>query len=267
MRPPAASPSHRLPGQALAGTPSHSSIEQREGTVMIPKRLHYVWVGGPVPARYQAFIDGWRRLHADWEIVAWNESNIDLSHPSIAAAYRAKKWATVADIARLMAVAEQGGIYLDTDFEVLQPLDSLLHHRCFLSFQGAVKASDLVGNGCFGAVAGHWFIREALRTVLAMRPIPFGLDRPTRYGPKLITRLLRQHGLRDEVPEGTDIKDIRILPAPVFFPYPHGARFTPDCIQDNTLAIHWWDSSWVKDLPLPLRMARRVKRGLVRVGA
>jgi hypothetical protein len=237
-----------------------SSSESSGAAAMIPKRLHYVWVGGPFPARYQAHVDGWRRLHPDWEITRWSEANIDLSHPLIAKAYRLRKWSTVADIARLMAVHGHGGIYLDTDIEVLQPLDSLLRQRCFLAFQGTAKASDLVANGCFGAVAGHWFIGEALQAVLRLRPIPFGLDRPTRYGPKLITRLLRRHGLRQEAPDGVDIGDIRILPAPVFFPYPYGAEFTPACIRDTTLAVHWWDRSWAKDLPLPVRMAQAVKR-------
>lgn len=220
---------------------------------MIPKRLHYVWVGGPMPDTYRANIDGWRRVHPDWDVVAWNESNIDLSHPLLVEAYRNRKWAKVADIARLVAVREQGGVYLDTDFAVLRPLDPLLRHRCFFAFQGSEKASDLVANGCFGAEPGHWFIREALETVLRMRTVPFNLDRPTRYGPKLITRLLRSHGLAAEGPEGATVRDIKICPTPVFFPYSYGGTYTPDCVRDCTLAVHQWGASWKRPKPWPVR--------------
>ena len=212
-------------------------------------------------------IDGWRQVNPEWEVIGWNESNIDLSHPLIAEAYRNRKRAKVADIVRLMAVHDQGGVYLDTDIEVLRPLDSLLQHRCFFCFQGSTKESDLVANGCFGAERGHWFIKEALQTLLAMRTIPFGLDRPTRYGPKLITRLLRGHGLERTVPEGVQLKDIFVCPSPVFFPYPYDGTFTPDCIKDNTLAIHYWDQSWDSTVPLPMRIARSVKQRIERAMA
>ncbi|MDJ0390005.1 glycosyltransferase [Roseomonas sp. E05] len=229
---------------------------------MIPKRLHYVWVGGRLPDRYAGFIEGWRRLHPTWEVMAWNESNIDFSHPLIAEALRNCKWAKVADIARMVAVHKYGGIYLDTDFELLKPLDPLTEEACFVALQGETQASDLVANGVFGAEPGHWFVAETLRTLLSMRTIPFGLERPTRYGPKLVTRLLWRHGLRENTVGGTRLKDILVLPAPVFFPYPFEGTFTPDSIVAETLAIHHWEKSWGGTLPAPLRLARKVKRHL-----
>jgi hypothetical protein len=225
---------------------------------MIPKRFHYVWVGGPMPDRYCAFVEAWKRLHPDWEFVRWSEHNIDFSHAPLREAYKQRRWAKVSDIARLMAVHRHGGIYLDTDFEVLKPLDTLLHNQCFLSFQGADKPSDLLANGCMGAVPGHSFIGEALETVLRMKTLPFGFDRPTRYGPKLVTRLMRRRGLRAEeanVQEEAIFGDIRIYPARVFFPYPYGAEFTPGCITEDTLAVHFWEPSWHASLPFHIRLA------------
>lgn len=229
---------------------------------MIPKRLHYVWVGGPLPERYRANLEGWRRLNPGWEVVGWDENNIDFSHPLLAEAYRNRKWSKVSDIARLRAVLEQGGVYLDTDFTVVRPLDPVLRHRCFFAFQGAAKRSDMVANGCFGAEAGHWFVREALEAVLRLRTIPFNLERPTRYGPKLVTRLLRAHGLAAETPEATQLRDIHIYPAPVFFPYPYQGVFTPECVRENTLAVHHWGASWKRPAPWALRRAAGLLRQL-----
>lgn len=234
---------------------------------MIPKRIHYVWVGGPLPDRYRRFVEGWQRLHPDWEFVHWNESNIDFTCGPLQAAYQQRQWAKVSDIARLIAVHRHGGIYLDTDFEVLRPLDRLLENQCFLSFQDAEKPSDLLANGCFGAVPDHWFIREALEAVLRIRSLPFGFDRPTRYGPKLITRLMRQHGLWAEEADTAKeavVGDIRIYPWRVFFPYPYGAEFTPACITDDTLAVHFWDRSWSTSLPRHIRLAQAARKRIFR---
>lgn len=234
---------------------------------MIPKRIHHVWVGGPMPLRYRGFIEGWQRLHPGWELVCWNEDNIDFSHAPLREAYRKRRWATVSDIARLMAVQAQGGIYLDTDFRLIRPLDPLLGNACFLSFQDADKPSDLISNGCFGAVPGHWFITEALEQVLRLRELPFGLDRPTRYGPKLITRLMRRHGLRAEETDTRQaalVGDIRVLPWRVFFPYPYGAEFTPGCITEDTLGIHFWERSWSASLPLPIRLGQAARSRISR---
>lgn len=227
---------------------------------MIPKRLHYVWVGGPLPDKQRAFIESWRSSNPDYEVVAWNESNIDLTIPAIAQAYARRRWSTVADIARLMAVHEQGGIYMDTDFRVYRSLNSLLHHRCFFAFQHEEHPTDWVCNGVFGAEAAHPFIKAALDAVLRLRSNWLGLDRPTKYGPKLITRLLRERGLRHYSPQGVLIEDIFICPKTFFFPFSYGEEFHADCITSQTFAAHFWERSWSKDVPAPVRWAQSVLR-------
>ena len=122
---------------------------------LIPRRLHFVWVGSKLPEKQRAFIETWRDTNPSYEIVAWSEDSIDLTIPAIATAYRRKRWATVADIVRLIAVYEQGGIYLDTDFRVYRPLDQLLTHRCFFAFQHEHHPTDWVCNGVFGAIPRH----------------------------------------------------------------------------------------------------------------
>ncbi len=218
--------------------------------------IHYVWVGSPLPDKQRAYIESWRRTNPSYEVVCWNESNIDFSVPLIQEAYRRGRWATVADIARLTAVHQHGGIYLDTDFEVYRPLDRLLGDRCFCAFQREADPTDWVCNGVFGAEPAHWFVRDVLTQALSLRPGPFGIERPTRYGPKLFTSLLRQRGLTAYSPRGVRIEDVFIHPVPVFFPFGWKEQFTPECIAPDIIAAHFWEKSWEKDVPAFLRLAK-----------
>jgi hypothetical protein len=229
---------------------------------MIPKRLHYVWVGGPMPDRQRAFIESWRVTNPDYEIVRWNEDNIDMKLPAIARAYARRRWATVADIARLIAVQQQGGIYLDTDIQLRRRLDSLLHHRCFFAFQYEQHPTDWVCNGVFGAEPGHPMVTAALQAVLQLRPIVFGLDRPTRYGPKLITRMLVQHGLRHYARDGVMVNGVFVCPTQWFFPYAYGETFDENLVTADTFGIHFWEGSWKKDVPAPIRWAKAARQML-----
>ncbi len=77
---------------------------------MIPRKIHYVWVGGPLPESKARLIAGWRDQNPNYELVRWSEDNIDFSIPMLRHAYQEKRWSKVADIVRLMAVHAQGGI-------------------------------------------------------------------------------------------------------------------------------------------------------------
>jgi hypothetical protein len=225
---------------------------------MIPKRIHYVWVGGALPAAQRAYIDSWRATNPDYELVLWNEDNIDFSVELLKRSYSERKWAKVADIARLMALYQQGGIYLDTDIQVFKSLDPLLNYKCFFGFQTGENTADLVANGVIGAEPGHWFVRRALTELLSMQPKPFGLDRPTSYGPKLITRLLRKEGLRGYAPEGAWVKDIFVCPTTYFFPFAYGEEFHESCITPETFGAHFWEKSWEQSLPPWMRLAKSI---------
>ena len=231
---------------------------------MIPKIIHYVWVGGPLPPSNTRLIEGWRERNPGYEVHRWSEDNIDFSVPAIQRAYQDKRWSKVADIVRLKAVYERGGIYLDTDMQLRKSLDPLLHHACFWPFQTEHHETDWVCNGAFGAEAGHWFIKEALDEVLAMRPAPLGLERPTGTGPKLITRLLRKHGLQNYDPAGVRVRDIFLLPWTVFFPVGMNEEFREELIKPETLGVHLWEKSWAKDVPRLVRWASYAKARLSR---
>ncbi|RGX78343.1 hypothetical protein DXA68_12330 [Bacteroides stercorirosoris] len=104
--------------------------------VMIPKIIHYCWFGGkPLPPKAKKYIESWKKFCPDYEIKEWNESNFDVHCCRyVEEAYNAKKWAFVSDYARFLALYNEGGIYFDTDIEVLKPFDNLLGCGAFFGF-------------------------------------------------------------------------------------------------------------------------------------
>ena len=108
---------------------------------MIPKIIHYCWFGGkPLPELAQKCIASWKKYCPDYEIKEWNESNFNLnSCDYVREAYEAKKWAFITDYVRLYAMVTEGGIYMDTDVEVIKPLDPFLKHKAFSGFEDEVS--------------------------------------------------------------------------------------------------------------------------------
>lgn len=104
---------------------------------MIPKVIHYCWFGGaPLPMLAQKCIASWRKYCPDYEIVRWDESNFDMDYNSyVREAYKAKKWAFITDVVRLYALVNYGGVYMDTDVEVLKPIDRFLQCEAFSGFE------------------------------------------------------------------------------------------------------------------------------------
>lgn len=104
---------------------------------MIPKKIHYVWVGGQKkPKDIERCINSWKKNLKGYEIKEWNENNFDInSHSFTKGAYKSKKWAYVSDYIRMYALYEEGGIYLDTDNLVLEDLEKFLNDRAFVGFE------------------------------------------------------------------------------------------------------------------------------------
>ena len=127
---------------------------------MIPKKIHYVWVGGKEkPKDLQRCMKTWNKPLEGYEIKEWNESNFDInSHPFVKKAYEAKKWAFVSDYIRAYAIYHEGGIYLDTDVIVLKPFDDMLNNRAFVGYETPQYPFTAV----FGAEPGHPLIKDML---------------------------------------------------------------------------------------------------------
>lgn len=218
---------------------------------MIPKKIHYCWFGGkPLPKKAQRCIASWKKFCPEYEILRWDESNFDLNQNDyVRHCYETGKWAFLSDYARLAIVAEQGGIYLDTDVELIRSPDSLLENEAFYSFEN--ESSVNTGQG-FGAIAHH-------PTVEAMKQQYEALDvTDIRACPYYNTAALAAMGLKADGTEQT-VAGARILPADFMNPYddPTGRL----CITENTVSIHWYAKSWVKPgLVLRSKLTRPLHR-------
>lgn len=127
---------------------------------MIPKIIHYIWVGGKEkPVDIKRCMATWKKHLEGYKVIEWNESNFDIEqHPFVKAAYEAKKWAYVSDYIRAYAIYNYGGIYLDTDILLLDNFDDFLNHRAFVGFENP----NYPFTAAFGAEKGHPLVKDML---------------------------------------------------------------------------------------------------------
>ena len=230
----------------------------------IPKIIHYIWVGPkPLPDSAKHLIDGWQKIMPDYEYKFWNNDNVDFGIKYIKEAAETRAWQRVADYYRAAALAEHGGIYLDTDIEVRRRFDPLLPNHCFYGFQREDDfPHEIVNVSIIGAEKGHWFMKE---TTDYFDNNMNGRDEVNAgTGPGLVTKLLRRNGLKHYSSEPMLVKDITIYPREYFYPYHWEEKFTESCITSNTYAIHHWDHSWAPQTP-PEKLRIKLKSGLYKL--
>ncbi|MDR3297905.1 MAG: hypothetical protein LBT19_00790 [Candidatus Nomurabacteria bacterium] len=127
----------------------------------MPKKIHYVWLGSkPLSKRDAGYIEGWKKLNPEFEVRAWSEKDIDLDkYPLAKLAYEEGRWALVADVVRMAIIYREGGIYFDTDVELLKPLDPLLRYDAFAGWE----SNYWFTTAAFGAKAGSPWIQKILK--------------------------------------------------------------------------------------------------------
>ena len=129
----------------------------------IPKIIHYCWFGrNPLPQSVLECMKSWKEHLGDYELVLWNEDNFDItSNQYVYEAYQSKKWAFVSDYVRLHALYNFGGVYMDTDVEVLKDFDIFLNHRFFAGFE-SIRLPEMIGTGLLGSEKCHPLIESFL---------------------------------------------------------------------------------------------------------
>ena len=216
-------------------------VERRSETPMIPKVIHYCWFGGnELPDELKRCRESWRRFCPDYQITEWNEDNYDVKkHTYTRQAYRHKKWGFVPDIARLEILCENGGIYLDTDVELVRNLDELLYQPGFVSVE---KWGVINVGGCCGVVPHHPMIRKMLEYRLQF---PFeredgslNLESSGSYE----SQPFLERGFR---PDNTaqNVGGMMVYTSEFFHPFDYVSRNL--CVTENTYGIHHFSGSWV----------------------
>lgn len=207
---------------------------------MIEKKIHYCWVGGgALPDLAVKCIDSWKEFCPDYEIFEWNESNYDFTkNKYMKEAYEAKKWGFVPDYARLDIIYELGGIYLDTDVEIIKSFDDLLSHSAFMGMERPGYVALGLG---FGAEPGNELIRELRDYYDNISFINKNGSLNTIASPRLQTEVLKRHGYNGKNVVQKIEKAI-IFPSEYFCPISLYTGKTE--ITKNTYSIHHFMGSW-----------------------
>ncbi len=192
----------------------------------------------------------------DYEFRLWDETNSPMEIPYMRTARSNRHWANMSNFARLHAVFLYGGIYLDTDVEVLKRFDHLLDRKCFFGFESKGEEKRLVvNNAVFGAIPKDPFIAECKAYLLAN----FTGEEPAHLSaPGLITTLLKKKGLAFY--GNQDLEGVSIFRADFFYPYKWTEDFSKDCLTSDTYAIHRWNQSW-RDSYLSKRKKKGIRKG------
>ncbi len=197
----------------------------------IPKTIHYCWFGNhPMPPLNQLCVDTWQKLE-EYTFKCWDESNIP-NIPFVQHQLSKKNWAFASDYIRLYALYAEGGIYLDTDFEIIKDFDSLLEQNLFL----CKESSEWINNATMGAIRGHPFLKDCMH-----------------YMENRFTQNLDYHvspAVTTNVYNSKNYADVMILSSDYFYPYNPYDEQQPvkqllyTMVTSNTIAIHHWAKSW-----------------------
>ena len=219
---------------------------------MIPKIIHYCWFGhNELPPLAQKCIASWRMYFPDYEIKKWDEDNFDVNQiPYTQQAYRCKKFAFVSDYARFKILYDNGGIYFDTDVEVIRPMDEIIAQAPYMGIEteeysfGKTNITCSVNPGLgFATPPRHPFFKDMIDLY---KSLDFEANRKD-YALKTITQytsdMLQQKGWIPEKGGISKIDDITIFPKQYFNPF--SSKKGTFEITDSTYTIHHYASSWL----------------------
>lgn len=221
---------------------------------MIPKIIHYCWFGGGnKPKLTQKCIESWKNLCPDYKIVEWNESNFDVNMNEYTKMCMAQgKWAFLSDYVRLLVVYQNGGIYFDTDVEVIRSFDELLQNEAFYGFENEQFINTGLG---FGAQKEHPSVQAMINEydcVINGKP-------ETIMCPKLNTNALLPFGLQQNGKNQTIAHNTKIYSSEYFNPLDDATGLLN--ITHNTYSINRYGKSWMnKGLKFRSRLTRPLHR-------
>lgn len=207
----------------------------------IPKIIHFIWMGeGKKNSLIKKCIKSWNRFLPDYKIITWNEKKFDInSNNYVKQAYENKKWAFVSDYVRLYAIYNFGGIYLDTDVEILKPIDIFLEHSAFSGFE----SKDSIQTGIMGGIKGHIWYKDLLDYYDNKQFVDKNGNLDVTTNVTTITDITyNNYNLLKNNQYQILKEDIHIYPSEYFCPINPMNGYKN--ITSNTYAIHHFNGSW-----------------------
>lgn len=210
---------------------------------MIPKIIHFFWFGDKeLPDRDKKNIETWKKYCPDYEIKLWNEKNYKIPDIQyVQDAYKRQKWGHVSDYARLDVLYQYGGIYFDTDVEVVKNLNPLLNLKGFIGFENGINVNT--GQGV-GAEPGNSVIKGMMDAYHERKFLKEDNTCDLTPCPEINTEYLKTLGLKQN-DKRQRIKDMEIFPTEYFCP--KHILTGVISVTENTYSIHHFNGSWFDD--------------------
>lgn len=229
---------------------------------MIPKIIHYCWFGrNPLPESAVKCINSWKKFFPDYEVKEWNEDNFDVNIiPYTQEAYEAKKYAFVSDYARMWILYHYGGLYFDTDVEVIKSMDDIVARGPFMGIETLLTTDRLrVAPGLgIGAIAGMNVYKEILDFYSTSSFLTPNGDINTIAIVKITSDVLKSHGLLPKNQE-QEVGGIWIYPQEYFNPLDDNTGKL--VVTENTRSIHWYTKTWLgQQNPIRTWIVRKIHR-------
>lgn len=218
----------------------------------IPKIIHHIWLGSKLPAKFAQYRDTWKKLHPTWTLILWDDAAVaQLKLVNSKAYNNATNFAEKADIARYEILYRFGGLYVDTDFESLQPFD-VLHHCCDFytgSYPNPSGGSLYVLNGLIGSAPKHPILKRCIKGIKNTASLSNSAAAIiNRTGPDYFYRCIVEALAAQDA-----VKKMVVFPPTFFYPWSSALRGNKDrdvimsFVRPESFAVHHWATSWTND--------------------
>ncbi|MBI5273924.1 MAG: hypothetical protein HY860_02585 [Chlamydiales bacterium] len=212
----------------------------------IPRIIHQIWLGSPLPKRYKKFQETWKKYHPDWKYKLWTESDLkNFKLINQKAFDKSANYAEKANIWRYEILERFGGLYVDTDFKCLQSFDLIHDFYEFYAGIATINRLTLINNGLIASIPGHPILKECIKNINKQ---PYGHGQLGRNGTIFFGHMVVQTCLNNK---SMNLHRILILPPTYFYPWPgkDAPKHFNEYLLESSFAVHFWDCSWVFPVP------------------
>lgn len=225
------------------------NVYKSDKILIIPKIIHQIWIGSPVPPVYASYMKSWQEKHPDWEYIVWTDENIHTLFPLYNQEFfdAAENYGMKSDIVRWEILYRFGGLYVDVDYECLNPMDELHYgYDLYTGIQPLDAVFLQLGAALVGCKPGHPVLKHCIETIKDDWHLK---GAPKKTGPVHFTRSFY-------LCAGKNTVDIALPP---YYVYPLGSTEQPtqqayeQWIRQGSYAIHWWSKSWMPKRYRPSR--------------